>query len=97
MKHKIKVTQRHIDTGKAVNEFYCPIALAMRDVGLVQAEVGDTHAFYGYGLHRCEMPLPKEARDFIREFDNDRRAALPFEFEAESISCYASKDERNAN
>ena len=97
MRHKVKVLQHHIDSGRQSNEFYCPIALAMRDIGLVQCKVGDVNAYYGYGLHMRTMPLPKEACDFIRDFDNDRSVAVPFEFEAESVSCFAKKDEGNAS
>jgi len=74
---KLKVTQEHIDNGKA-GCFICPIAIAGREqiegVGIV--EVGSLSLFTYHeesdeqerGL--IEYKLPKEAQQFIRKFDD---------------------------
>ena len=94
---KIKVTQEHIDNGEA-NCFSCPISLAgkeqIKGVGIV--EVGSRSLFTYHNesdeqeRDLLEYKLPKEARQFVRKFDDYRGHPLaqdrfkcpePFEFE----------------
>ena len=83
MKHKIKVTQSHIDDSDEGNSGTCPIALAMEDIGFREPSVTGTEAwFYDHG--RCRiMKLPIVAKKFVYAFDNFDEVE-PFEFEANS-------------
>lgn len=71
---KIKVTQDHIDRGKAFNCGYCPVALAIREqaetVAVSRREVRITAWHYD---------LPRSAQRFIDRFDL-RKPVKPFTF-----------------
>ena len=92
---KIKVTQEHIDNGKA-SCFSCPIALAgkeqIKGVGIVEVGSLSLFTYHNESDERdlIEHKLPKKARQFVRKFDDYRGHPLaqdrfkcpePFEFE----------------
>ena len=77
---KIKVTQKHIDAGKAED---CPVALAMRDSGLVQPDVGQDDIRWQKGAHQEWCITPAKVYVFIMRFD-DGRSVRPFEFELDA-------------
>lgn len=73
---KIKVTQDHIDNGKALQPDCCPIALALIDAGC-----GNVHVHVGrVQLGDVEIPLTNKARTFMMRFDGGFESQ-PFEFE----------------
>jgi hypothetical protein len=71
---KIKVTQDHINRGKAFNGGYCPVALAIREqtqnVSVNNREVRITGGCYH---------LPRSATRFITNFDR-HKSVKPFMF-----------------
>ena len=77
------MTQADIDGGDRARPSSCPIALAMRRVFGDHAEVGINHFWPYYDEWPKEAVagvLPKQARRFVREFD-DGRSVEPFSFE----------------
>lgn len=79
-KFKIKVEQRHIDTGKRGNACNCPLAIALTEITGQELKIAvgavwmDGKGIVGY--------LPTTAFDFYRDFDL-RRKVEPIEFEIE--------------
>lgn len=71
-----KVSQAHIDLGIQRSAIECPIALALRAVGIV-AEVRSRGAVYA---DRAKGTVDPVARAFITTFDNyGRKMVTPFE------------------
>ena len=82
---KVTVTQDHIDNGEALNDMYCPIALAIKDQ-LPDAKwvsVGPMDAAVCLDVEKDPVSyiLPDVAADFIMSFDCGCEVE-PFEFEA---------------
>lgn len=79
----IRVTQEHIDKGHRNSCGKCPVALAMKDAGLGDPQVG-VHGFqylHSDGFWTTGI-LPEYVRDFIRHFDG-AYSVSPFEFDVE--------------
>jgi hypothetical protein len=78
----INVTAEHIRTGKAGDNCFCPIALALRDT-FPDVETIHVHFATAYittsGIS-SEVILPQEANDFIEAFDFGNNRAEPFSF-----------------
>ena len=86
---RVEVTRRNIDEGQPFDEHSCPIALALDRMDLNSVEVLG-NAAYCWDSQRgvvMEAELPKEARDFIRDFDEsdgeEARLLEPFSFDIE--------------
>lgn len=86
---RVEVTRQNIEDGRPWDEHACPIALALDSMDLNSVEVM-TKMAYCWDSQRgvvMEAELPKEARDFIRDFDEseDEEARLlePFSFDIE--------------
>jgi hypothetical protein len=74
----IKVTEDHIRRGRRQSICKCPIALAiMEAVPTRLLIVGPNVVSIDIG----EFLLPKEAQDFIGDFDFEKKKVSPFEFE----------------
>jgi hypothetical protein len=82
----IKVTAADIASGKRNNPRSCPISLALsRTLGMSYANAGG-HAWPTNGS-RISKLLPKEAREFVINFDSRLPvAAFSFKFEGKSSS-----------
>lgn len=63
----VKVTQEHIDKGIACDCEFCPLALALHDMGLTEAIVGVDDWVPEH--HGDELLLPPKARKFVSAFD----------------------------
>lgn len=63
----VQVLQKHIDTGTQGNNRWCPVALALQDVGFSQGE-----------LMRTDI-LPRSVSRFIGRFDRGKEVH-PFNF-----------------
>ena len=77
---KVIVTEEHIKNGKRDDAFFCPIALAIKDLGIEDFKkfmVLETDIY----LYTAYIKLPPKAQYFIHAFDNNRRSVKPFEFE----------------
>lgn len=78
---KIEVTQEHIDKGRRRSCWGCPVALAMRSAGLLNAHAAAT--FYIWGAHgQFFKDLPKDVTSHIEYFDQTGKMR-PFSFELE--------------
>lgn len=92
----ISVTQEDIDNGRRCHSGKCPIALAAaRTGGDLEWSVGSRNAYaYRYTTVGAEIrtrhSLPKEARDFVRDFDF-HQPVVPFEFDLETSEPEASE------
>lgn len=75
MKLKINVTKEHIRAGIRVSFKSCPIALALRESGVVNA----TAEHGGFGIKNPRHPMPKKVRRFIYAFDR-AMPVKPFSF-----------------
>jgi hypothetical protein len=73
---KVKITRRHINKARPRNPDYCPIALALKELGYKTAWVDHMFAH----INKEELPLPKEAAAFAISFDGDYPVE-PMEFE----------------
>lgn len=78
---KISVTEKHIQNGCKHSCGGCPIALALRDSGHLQAQVG-VQSWWVHPSSIDIVALPEEAVQFIEHFDLGLSVA-PFEFETE--------------
>lgn len=69
---KVKVTRNHIEEGEPQSAEYCPIALALSDLGLYNVRVeGDTVEFSSTkegDVHGLDAP--KCIRQFVERFDD---------------------------
>lgn len=78
MRIKIEVTHADIQNGKPQNCYDCPIALAVKralpgreiEVHTAHISIDDGHA-----------SLPKEAMDWIENYDKPDGSVMPFSFE----------------
>jgi hypothetical protein len=80
---KIKVLQKHIDSGDAGNPHCCPIALALRAKTRKEWSVTSGHAWLAVtnGMSKLVLyTIPDSARKFISDFDH-HRPVEPAEFE----------------
>ena len=83
----IKVTQEHIDKGKANSACECPIALAMISAGFIGVLVDGVHIYVGLWLMGGKVSkshTPTSARMFIHKFDL-RESVEPFEFNLDPL------------
>ena len=83
-KSVIRVTQEDIDNGVRTNCFNCPLSLAVkRSLNAVSADVSRWCIEFKLASGLAgRFVLPKEAVDFVRGFDSDKKVE-PFEFEIE--------------
>jgi len=73
----IRVTQEHIDAGTPRDDCLCPIARAVcAVVPMARVSVARIAVHLSYRVY----PMPRRARDFVRDFDEGIRVD-PFEFE----------------
>jgi hypothetical protein len=74
---KVSVTDKHIKEGKCDNPRYCPIALAIKELGFEKVYVDKRY----FLINKEHYGMPKKACAFIGKFDenNDVR---PFSFVA---------------
>ena len=75
---KVEVTQEHIDRGQRKAHCYCPVALALKDVGVKEPVV-----FGGYfrALGDTEdTKLPPKVDDFVLAYDLGLKVT-PFTFD----------------
>lgn len=88
MKLKIDVKQENIDKGDPVSPEYCPIALAMHDLGMDLGyrfwalHVDGDEVYFTYRGEKYRLDLPPAARDFVESFDAEEHVE-PFSFELE--------------
>lgn len=89
---KIKVTQEHLRQGSCNDGQHCPVALALKDVGLTPfVGVNGLYINPKYSIIKDpEIPLPEEVTQFIKAYDEEgqtnpdiawREGFVPFEFE----------------
>ena len=80
---KVKVTQKHIESGEHGKPCFCPIALAIKDLKYDKVEVYSYNARVAKkaGADLKLVPLPSEAQTFIMEFD-EGNPVQSFEFES---------------
>jgi hypothetical protein len=79
----VKVTQEHIDKGKRIDCYHCPVALALLDVFKVKTvNVGAFDLRIGLFPDNLifTVPTPSLVERFIYRFD-EGRSVEPFEFE----------------
>lgn len=79
---KIKVTQEDIEKGERTNACRCPISRALTRMGFNNSVATHHLNIFPKGRIMKTIILPKEAKEFIRKFDN-YMAVKPFEFELE--------------
>lgn len=67
----------HFADGVQFDPCRCPIALALQDLGWLQASVGTHTAHvvdcYGSPAHQGFYELPEDAVRYVRRFDTNRR------------------------
>lgn len=74
----IKVTQKHINLGVGSSLQACPIALALRGLGLRHVTVADTLHF-SHGPDHYVLESPTVAKKFMSRFDLAKKVK-PFQF-----------------
>lgn len=82
MTTKIKVTKEHIENGKPCDGESCPIALALKEAGVINPHV-EADFFWFKDSVQC-YDLPPTVSAFINVFDLGQWALqmfIPFEFE----------------
>lgn len=83
---RVKVTQDHIDRGVRREPCLCPIALALKDLGVDKPNVHFTFVRWeewgadGIFERLCLPNLPAGARKFVKLFD-EGESVKPFEFD----------------
>ena len=78
----IEVTDDDIANGKPMQEGFCPVALAMRRIGLEDVHVGGHGVgFRVPGRERVIKFLMPSVRNFIKRFDEYECGLEPFSFE----------------
>ena len=76
----INVTQEHIDNGLKRTCGKCPVALALLSAGAPDPFVGKDMVWIDFSDPDCMgIVLPKEAHNFIHEFDEGKKVE-PFSF-----------------
>jgi hypothetical protein len=84
---RVEVTQDDIDNGKRMDGAYCPIALALRRLTGKRCSVSAYRAGINYAFGPDHFHLPKEAQQFVLDFDDDR-PVVPLSFELnEPYAC----------
>jgi len=78
MRKLIRVTKKHIETGKRYNPRCCPVSLAVRDAQLEDPTVSQYILFRVQNRFKC-CPIPKRVESFIINFDA-RKEVKPFNF-----------------
>ncbi len=84
---EIQVTQKHIDESIRCDHYRCAISLALKDRGIPLGIVVEN----GYGREGVDnfqincpdnytIPMTKEMRDFVRDFDAGHAEPITFEF-----------------
>lgn len=79
MIHTFKVTQEIIDRGIPNSPCDCPVAIALRQQLLPNAQVGGYKIWFDPDDYRF-ITIPEHIRTFITSFDHGR-PVQPFEFE----------------
>ena len=93
MKVVVDVTQEHIDKGEANSPCDCPIALALRDAGIVSPSVydkiglGTTNADLTSAMADDWIECPSIVSKFVSDFD-EYRYVEPFTFQLEVDDRY---------
>lgn len=82
----VNVTQENINNGTKQNGEYCPIALALKDMGYRSPSVGYDDISFLYGENSCEdwqcSYTPRVVDHFIEAFDSGLEVE-PFSFTIE--------------
>lgn len=76
---KISVTAGHIKNGDKNSYSYCPVALAFKDAGFPDAQVGTRTVKLTNKSKKLNLPV--EVSYWIYRFDSSNRVSLPIEFE----------------
>ena len=79
---KIQVTQQHIDYGVRGSTTSDPVALAMKDAGLIKPWASPSYLAWRKDNKDYYVPLPEGVLGFMKEFDNGVEVE-PFTFEVE--------------
>lgn len=82
LKVTVKVTQEHINKGKTMDGYFCPIALSLKAQGFKGVSVPGGVFSVKVGKFELNYLLPKKAIFFIYDFDGEGRVK-PFTFTAE--------------
>lgn len=80
----VSVTQENIDKGVARACTFCPIALALRDLGDRYSYIVNGRSLYNIHHERVAY-LPLEASWFVQDFDAGRHVD-PFTFEVSFLN-----------
>ena len=85
-KFRVHVKQEHIDNGVERSPKWCPIANALRDVGVIEPHVNYAMVHHGYGGLGNKLKwsdfFPKHVECFIKSFDeHGAKHCKPFTFE----------------
>lgn len=84
MTYTISVTQEHIEKGTRAKCLSCPIALAMRDAGIVRPVAGLLGLSGRVDGKTVSAPVPDEADRFMVRFDELGPSGVsPFTFTAD--------------
>ena len=82
---KVRVLKRNIAKGIKRDPGLCPIACRLRELGFADAAVyGDNVVLMAGGLTQAEIPPPKIAERFIKDFDKGK-PVKPFSFSLHGI------------
>lgn len=81
-KIRVQVTERNIVLGNPHSEDSCPVALALKDAGVIDPLVTDCIHLHDRYVALADVELPYEVRQFINDFDKDVEVD-PFEFEVD--------------
>lgn len=91
MNIKIKVTEKHLEKGERAAAFYCPIALALKDVVNDDTSAGVTYESIQFRLgiqtQTNKINTPKKVYDTMGRFDMGKDVK-PFEFELDIPEMY---------
>lgn len=82
MRHRVQVTQHHIDYGMQGSSGSCPVAMAIEDSGLGFALVYAEFALVRRRGGVVTLVLPEPVQRFVKDYDGGARVA-PIEFEVE--------------
>ena len=76
----VSVKRKHIKRGKPGSCFFCPVALALKDVGCITPSVGPSLNYrVSMGGSVVSHPSPRSVRRFYTRFDAGR-SVKPFRF-----------------
>ncbi len=82
VRRKVKVTQRHIDYGVPCNAYSCPIAIAVRTIGIVS--VASDRLVVSFDNYELLYSLPLAAQRFTDHYDLGA-PVKPFAFTARLV------------